>query len=198
MKIVGLQMFNNIGQNFSNIATTQGLKKNLEEKMQEKKRIYGFIGMEVSDLCKSGKLAVPELDIYFAQLTELEQEIDELEKKLAVVRQKTAGSRCTCGYNLKPGLKFCPQCGKPVENEALQCNCGKKIEKGVQFCPNCGKKVAELMAQAENMQHGTPQQDADVWSQPALNEPVQEKVCICGAKVPAGQDMCMACGRLIW
>lgn len=40
-----------------------------------------------------------------------------------------------CGSNIKPGTKFCPECGTKVESEIPQ------EENDVKFCPNCGEKI---------------------------------------------------------
>ena len=56
-----------------------------------------------------------------------------------------------CGANLLPGLKFCKQCGTPVQATASQpasdngaricLNCGEKIDPWNKFCKNCGTPV---------------------------------------------------------
>lgn len=122
-------MLNNFGQNFSlaNLGASQGIKKNLDEKIQEKNQIYGYIGMEVCDLCQSGKLSVPQLEVYFGKLQEAEKEITALEAQLAAVKTKNlfGAGKCSCGCSLKSGAKFCPRCGKPAEPETLTCICGR-------------------------------------------------------------------------
>ncbi len=177
-----------------NIVGGQGLKKSLEEKQQEKNRIFSYIGMEVYDLCREGKLSVPQIDIYFEKMQALEQEIADLEAKLNGTKQKIQfGSRCACGCHLKPGAKFCPQCGAPVAAEAQVCACGSKIEKGVRFCQNCGKKAPEPGSRLAVEETGQPP-----WQQqPEMDAPAGQRECICGAVVLAGQTMCMECGRIV-
>ncbi|MCI9122529.1 MAG: hypothetical protein HFH35_00390 [Eubacterium sp.] len=189
-----------------NIVNSQGLKKNLEEKQKEKKRIYSYIGMEVCDLCQDGKLTVPQIDVYMEKLQAVDQEIADLEAKLAGTRQARQkiqlGARCICGNYLKPGAKFCPRCGKPAETEVLVCTCGCKIGKGVRFCQNCGKKVSELTdlpvesAQASSIQKPGQIQPLSQ-SQAGAESAVGKRECICGAIVPSGQTMCMECGRIV-
>lgn len=53
-------------------------------------------------------------------------------------------SSCSgCGTALKPGTKFCMNCGLPVTAQAPACRrCGKTIAAGVKFCTGCGAPVA--------------------------------------------------------
>ena len=52
-----------------------------------------------------------------------------------------AAVKCAqCGSELKPGAKFCPECGTPVPRERHCTNCGAKVAPGVKFCPECGTK----------------------------------------------------------
>lgn len=165
----------NIG-NFSNI---QNIKKSLEEKNQDRAKMFGYIGMETYDLYKQGKVSVPELESYFENMEALEKEIEELENQKAELEaQNSRVLACSCGATLSAKDKFCSKCGKPVEQKNNICECGRKIEEGMAFCPNCGKSIAG--AQREITQ-----------------EVIIFKECICGAKVPEGQFMCMECGRKI-
>jgi hypothetical protein len=169
-----------IGQNLSNFSVNQGLKKSLEEKISEKSKIYGFIGMETYDLYKAGKIAHPELDIYFEKMKELEQEIANIQTELDKAKNPANGTtRCSCGNVLTPGTKFCPQCGKVVESDTITCKCGQLIKRDMMFCPYCGQKVSELL----NTSNG--------------GNIAPGKQCICGAIIPAGQSMCMECGRMV-
>lgn len=177
-----------------NIVGGQGLKKNLEEKQQEKNRIYSYIGMEVYDLCLAGKLSIPQIDLYFEKMQAVEQEIADLEAKLTGTKQKIRfGSRCACGCYLKPGAKFCPQCGMPAETETQVCACGCKLGNGVRFCQNCGKKVPE--SGSRSVTEETGQSSGLIRTDP--DEPSGQRECICGAVVLDGQTMCMECGRIV-
>ncbi len=48
---------------------------------------------------------------------------------------------CTsCGAQLRPGSRFCENCG--AKNTPQFCeNCGAKLRQGAKFCENCGTKV---------------------------------------------------------
>lgn len=57
------------------------------------------------------------------------------------------GRQCQCGAVLQEGAKFCPECGKKVEepskqSEEIVCECGTVLPKGTKFCPICGKGTA--------------------------------------------------------
>ena len=44
-----------------------------------------------------------------------------------------------CGHEVEEGVKFCPECGRPV---ALTCRrCGKEVPANAKFCPECGEAV---------------------------------------------------------
>ncbi|MBQ2901890.1 MAG: zinc ribbon domain-containing protein [Agathobacter sp.] len=161
--------------NIGNFSSLQNIKKELEEKNQERAKIFGYIGMEIYDLYKQGKVSISELDLYFENMENLEKEIEELEKQKNELEEQTKKTlTCSCGATLSPRDRFCGKCGKPVESKNNICECGRKIEEGLAFCPNCGKSIV-----------GVPR------------EITKYKECICGAKVPEGQFMCMECGRAI-
>lgn len=171
-----MPVFDKVSQNIANFSTNQSLKKSLEEKNREKTKIYGYIGMEVYDLYKTRKLSIPELEVHFAKMETLEKETAEIEEKLG----QTAGSGKTacgsCGYVLIGQMKFCPNCGKSTDPEMVTCACGKQIKNDMSFCPYCGNRLKEDPAGAARDKF---------------------RECICGARVPEGQFLCMECGRKV-
>ncbi len=46
-----------------------------------------------------------------------------------------------CGNELKPGAKFCPECGTPVPREKHCSNCGVLLAPTARFCTECGTKA---------------------------------------------------------
>lgn len=161
---------------FSGTVTGNNVKKLLEEKKKERAKIYGFIGMDVYDLYRQGKVNMEELEVHFEKMQALEKEIADLEAERQEAKNKGANV-CSCGQKLTPENRFCPGCGKPVDNGMITCTCGNLIKKDLKFCSFCGKNLQELAGQEE--------------------EPAEYRECICGAKVPEGQFMCMECGRKI-
>lgn len=156
------------------------MKKELEEKMNEKAKIYGFIGMEVYDLSKENKIEVPQIKSYLDKMDEINQSIKDLEKQIKEKEAKNAGKNvCSCGYKLKPQDRFCPNCGEVVPRDTVICICGTELDKNAKFCNSCGKSMENILKAQEEVK------------QPPMKE------CICGAKVPAGQFMCLECGRKI-
>lgn len=54
------------------------------------------------------------------------------------------GARATCpgcGAPLAAKVKFCPECGAKIQQEAFCKECGAKLPEGSKFCPECGTKV---------------------------------------------------------
>ncbi|MBN1877443.1 MAG: zinc ribbon domain-containing protein [Anaerolineae bacterium] len=45
-----------------------------------------------------------------------------------------------CGAALKPGAKFCAECGTRVEEKRYCIDCGAEIANNAKFCPACGTK----------------------------------------------------------
>lgn len=168
----------------SKVQTEDGLslkavKKNLEERMNEKAKIYGFIGMEVYDLSKEKKIEIVQIQAYLDKMDALNSEIEGLEKQKEELEKKSAGKNiCSCGYKLKTQDRFCPNCGEVVARDTIICSCGAELAKDVKFCSVCGKRAEDILQEQEIMK-----------SAPKMRE------CICGAKVPEGQFMCMECGR---
>lgn len=180
---MGLNM-SKLTNSFSNVLADNSMKKLLEEKEKERSKIYRFIGMDVYDLYKEGKADFPELEVHFEKMKELEQEIAELEaEKQKRELQSKGSSVCSCGQPLSAKDSFCPNCGKPIDKGTITCACGNEIKSDLKFCPNCGKSVKELLEGG--------QQPGNAGVQTRYRE------CICGAKVPEGQFMCMECGRRV-
>lgn len=188
--------FTTSGEKILNNFTASGeVKKALDEKYQERMKIYGYIGMEVYDLYKQGKVSISQADMHFQKMEQVETEIARLEaEKQRIEMEKRKTNVCSCGYALSGREQFCPKCGKPVEKDEIICTCGKAVKKDMLFCPNCGKGVKEMNQGAVvGAQNGG--QNAGMPGNPVPQPQYRE--CICGAKVPIGQNMCMECGRMI-
>lgn len=156
------------------------VQKNIEEKMNEKVKIYGFIGMEIYDFIKENKMEIPEIQTYIDKMDTLNDEVKELEKKKEELEKKNAKKNvCSCGYKLKPQDRFCPNCGEVIERDTIMCTCGTELSKDTKFCNVCGKRMEDIINNVESAKE------------------VVMKECICGAKVPLGQFMCLECGRKI-
>jgi len=53
--------------------------------------------------------------------------------------QPTKGTCPYCGKPVRPGAKFCDNCGKPMA--AVCANCGAGLRQDAKFCDNCGAAV---------------------------------------------------------
>lgn len=47
----------------------------------------------------------------------------------------------SCEAALPGNVKFCPECGARIQDEAKCAGCGAKLIPGAKFCPECGAKV---------------------------------------------------------
>lgn len=72
--------------------------------------------------------------------------IDSLKYHRPLVRSRPEGAGCPeCDSPLKPGDKFCPQCGFKLP---LFCaNCGVALSQEFRFCPSCGQ-AAPIMGKS--------------------------------------------------
>lgn len=153
--------------------------KNTKKALEEKSKLFGYIGMDIWDMKKEGKIDMPELDPYFEKLDLLEREVRELEEE----KQKKGGAICACGRKVEKDMQFCPYCGTPVRHAP---------EQGMQKLDAQERAGEDQNAQANNFWQGTSSFGT---TDTALKENARE--CICGAKIPEGQFMCMECGRKI-
>lgn len=181
-----LTVFDTIGQNFSNFSVIQNLKKNLEEKKNEKSKIYTYIGMEVYDFYRQNKFRMDELNVYFDKLIELDKEIDNAESELEQLNSTSKSIKCSCGNVISDGMKFCAKCGRPIEVDEFPCKCGRMLKKGMKFCTECGQNVNELMEEQMRLKENKSKEMG-----------VKIEKCICGAQIVSGQPICMTCGRRV-
>ena len=80
----------------------------------------------------------------FANAFGLGDVIKKAEQAAQTAQQASAQmARCPKDGTLAaPGTKFCPECGSPMLQPAVQCcpSCGAET-KGAKFCPECGTKI---------------------------------------------------------
>ena len=144
-------------------------KQKMKPLVAERAKMYEFIGMEVYDLHKAGKINLSEIEPFCRKIDELNVELSKLEPAPAQV----SGIACDCGATVQEGAKFCMACGKAVEaSDKTVCTCGASIVQGAKFCAKCGKAV-------------------DI----CLSQSAQIVECVCGAVIEPGSLMCMECGR---
>jgi membrane protease subunit (stomatin/prohibitin family) len=48
---------------------------------------------------------------------------------------------CSCGFELQPGQKFCPECGSPRPQKRFCSQCGETLGGNARFCSGCGAKA---------------------------------------------------------
>ena len=68
-------------------------------------------------------------------------------KRLSALVKKGAGNQeikttCRrCGTTLKEGVKFCSECGAPVDAGKICTNCSSENDANAKFCSTCGQKL---------------------------------------------------------
>lgn len=132
------------------------VKKQMNDLLQEKSKLYGVIGMEACDLYRDGRLQSRELELYFEKMEIISQKLGQLEEeKKALEARAQKNNICECGCKLPKNVKFCPNCGIPVESLAAagqqeeesqpeqECICGAKIKPGQFMCMECGRRTGQ-------------------------------------------------------
>ena len=104
----------NISDNISSISSGLENKKALNDKRNERDKIYKYIGMEAFTLYKEGKMPSSELDVHFEKLKTVDMEISRLEKEIEKQKNKGKINCRNCGTELTSGIQYCPKCGAPV------------------------------------------------------------------------------------
>ena len=100
-------------------------KLNMQIREMEKQRIGLFTnaGTLVYNLSLSGSLSIPECEAIFAEITALNNRIEETKKQIARIDEmrlyaaapvKPNGIPCVCGMVNAPDARFCAGCGRPV------------------------------------------------------------------------------------
>ncbi len=82
-----------------------------------------------------------ELEAIKAEISDVKQNIDDVEKILAASRNSV---KCpNCGQKLNKNAAFCYVCGEAIPKEpAPKCaKCGTELIKGAEYCFKCGTPV---------------------------------------------------------
>ena len=54
----------------------------------------------------------------------------------------SSGRKCSsCGADVGPKAKFCPECGQKLSAKKFCPECGKEVSASSKFCPECGQKL---------------------------------------------------------
>ncbi len=111
-----------------------------------------------------------------------------------------------CGGELNTSSKFCPKCGKAVEQPAPQkpkcAYCGGELKATSKFCPVCGKSVstaanAKQTAQPARQAPQPAQQAAQQAAPMPAPKPQAPKCDHCGAELKASSKFCPKCGKTV-
>ena len=140
----------NISDNINSISSGFENKKALNDKRNEKDRIYKYIGMEAFNLYKEGKMPSSELDVHFERLKTVDMEIARLEKEIEKSKSKGKVNCRNCGMELTSDVKYCPRCGAPVMQ-------GGQSQQG---------QMPPYGAGQPGMNYGAPQTDMNNYGQP--------------------------------
>jgi len=116
-----------------------------------------------------------------------------------------------CGQPLRPGVRFCGNCGSPVSvglpqaaaaqvpqaGDNLCPHCGKPVRSGAKFCSNCGKVIEQPAAQPVSPQKVEPASagQAPPPAQAQAVRPVLASSAVAKA-APASQNR--KSGRALW
>ena len=165
--------------------TLKALKQRKASLIQEKQKYFGYLGMAVYEMHKEQGLEFKEFSMDLEKLAEFDKEITDLNQQIEAKEQERIQSVknvcVNCGAKLEGKARFCAKCGTPVKSDSIICHCGETVMRTDKFCPGCGTSVEDLLEEEKRAV--------------LLTNEAETKTCICGAKVEAGQFMCMECGR---
>lgn len=173
------EVTNKLKDSVTTIGSITDSNKKLKECLEKRAKLYEFLGIEVHSLYKGGRFKIEELDTFYKQIDQADEQILEIKKLIeeATTCKEENVIVCECGAKLNKLDKFCPNCGKRNETGEIICKCGNTVIKGTKFCPECGMRVEELM-KAPEMKSVTLR-------------------CVCGAEVKEDDVICMECGRKV-
>jgi RNA polymerase subunit RPABC4/transcription elongation factor Spt4 len=72
------------------------------------------------------------------------KKLDDQASEIIEIIKTMMGAEHACNYcfaQYGPGDKFCPNCGRPVEEYGVCPKCGNILGPGDKFCPKCGEKI---------------------------------------------------------
>lgn len=133
------------------------IKSEIKSLLEDRSKMYQFIGMEVYDLYTSNKVKLEQLDSFYEKLDTINSQIKDLENEKQIQEnKKNKSTLCDCGFKLKKEQQFCPQCGtsvqmmlegeseeKLIEDEVVEveCVCGAIVSSEGSMCMECGRKI---------------------------------------------------------
>lgn len=163
----------------STMMETNKLKGEISSLKKEKNELFTTIGERFYNMKKEGQVDYSELENTLSRAFEIDQTIEQREQDIeeALRKQeetiKSLGEEadnaddkliCSCGETVAMGTKFCPKCGKKMDQieevvvetvveqeahevaqeevtETIVCECGVELPAGTIFCVQCGRKV---------------------------------------------------------
>ncbi len=141
----------------SNFISGKENKDELEKKMEEKQKIFGYIGMEFYEQYSSGTFELSNFKIYFDKLKEIDMEIKRMQGVLVPLANECSKLCPGCGEKLSSASNFCPFCGTNLAdlplNETVKesnktpnvqkkkCICGAELDETQAICLSCGRLV---------------------------------------------------------
>ncbi|CAM4410444.1 zinc ribbon domain-containing protein [Paenibacillus tarimensis] len=139
------------------------LKSQISSREKEMDKLYARIGQSVYRSYIAGDVSTSEEEVmdYCAELTELEQEITQIQTKIKDIKlEKTCSG---CETVVSAGVRYCPECGKKFPEEEqpkapdttaaeirVICNrCGAENDMAARYCVGCGDELSAGAATGE-------------------------------------------------
>ncbi|HHX62878.1 MAG TPA: hypothetical protein GX707_19530 [Epulopiscium sp.] len=124
--------------------------------VEDKTKMYQFIGMEVYDLYTAGKVELEQLGSFYEKINTIDSDIKKLEHEKSI-QESIKNNICSCGFKLKKGQQFCPSCGASTEKlmdeelgevlltseagQEVECVCGAVVDSSGLMCMECGRRI---------------------------------------------------------
>ena len=102
------------------------LNSQIRDMEKQRSELFTNAGTLAYNLSAAGKLSIPECEAIFAEISALNNRIEETKNKITRIDEMRAqaaqaaypvipnGIQCVCGMVNAPGARFCAGCGRPV------------------------------------------------------------------------------------
>ena len=108
-----------VSEGSKNLMEKAKINTAISDAEKEKNKIAQQLGIQAYNLYLNGTALPVELRNFCLEITDKNETIQALQKKLAELDNKepsAGGSVCACGFVCRPGAHFCPKCGNALKN----------------------------------------------------------------------------------
>lgn len=152
------------------IYNTAKINVDLGKEQDHLNKLYYEIGKKVHEIYQYGGSLGKFFDEKYLEIKEVEERIEELQKKMEEVKK----------------VRVCTECGK-------------EVEKGAKFCPKCGASMSNVPAKDKEEVAQSSEKPIEVENNDASKPKNETKICpTCKAENGMDDKFCLSCGRALF